>query len=332
MSSTIVTNAPVFGRLPAVAEALTKGGWILDNVCPDNFNSDPEIQRATQDALLARAHTIEYFCAGLLPVTAEFIDRAVNLKIIARHGVGYDKVDVAAATRRKIPVTNSIGSNANAVAEVSLGLLICLSRHVCKVHAAITTAGIWDRIVGTEIEGKTLGIIGLGDIGGRLALKAKALGMKVLANDLQPKTEFAAAHGIVMCPLPKLLAESDYVSLHIWGSRDNYHFIGENELRQMRQDAFLLNLARGDVLDLEALARVMARGHLAGAALDVFEEEPLARTHPIFDAPNVIFTPHIGALCKESQARMGLMNIDSFAQIRAGQRPKNIVNPEIYDT
>ena len=329
MAFTIVTNAPAFGRLPAVAEALDKGGWTLDNVCPDNFNSEPEVQRRTQDALLARAHDIEYFCAGLLPVTAEFIEKAVNLKIIARHGVGYDKVDVATATRRKIPVVNAAGANSNAVAELSVGLLLCLSRHICKTHASVTAGG-WDRFIGMEIEGKTLGIIGLGDIGGRLALKAKALGMKILANDLQPKTEFANAHGVAMCPLPKLLAASDYVSLHIWGSRDNYHFIGEKELEQMRRDAFLLNLARGDVLDLDDLARVMARGHLAGAALDVFEEEPPARTHPIFDMPNVIFTPHLGAYCQEAQARMGLINIENCEQIRAGQRPKNIVNPEIY--
>jgi D-3-phosphoglycerate dehydrogenase len=313
-----------------VADALAQGGWTLDNVCPENYNSDPEVQQITQDALLARAHDIEYFCAGLLPVTAEFIEKAVNLKIIARHGVGYDKVDVAAATRRNIPVTNTPGTNANSVVELCIGLLVCLARHVCKVHAAIMAGG-WERCIGTEIEGKTLGIIGLGDIGGRLAIKAKALGMKILANDIQPKTAFANTHGIAMCPLPKLLAESDYVSLHIWGGRDNYHFIAEKDIKQMRREAYLLNLARGDVLDLDALARVMAQGHLAGATLDVFEEEPLARTHPIFDVPNVIFTPHLGAYCTESQARMGLMDIDNFAQVRAGKRPKNIVNPEIYD-
>ena len=330
MRSTIVTNASAFGRLPAVAEALAKGGWNLDNVCPENFNSDPEVQQASQDALLARAHDIEYFCAGLLPVTDEFIEKAVKLKIIARHGVGYDKVDVAAATRRKIPVVNAVGANSNAVAELCVGLLICLARHVHKVHASVM-AGDWDRSIGMEIEGKTLGIIGLGNVGGRLAVKARALGMEVLANDLQPKTEFAAKYGISMRPLPELLAESDYVSLHIWGGRDNYHFIEEKKLEQMRRDAFLLNLARGDVLDLDALARVMARGHLAGAAVDVFEQEPLPRTHPIFDASNVIFTPHIGAHCNESLTRMGLMGIHNCERVRTGRRPENVVNPEIYD-
>jgi len=330
MSSTIVSSVPLFGTQPAVAEALAKGGWIVDNLCPENLLRDLEAQRATQEALLARAHTIEYFSAGLLPITDEFLEKAVNLKIIARFGVGYDCVDIAAATRRKIPVVNAAGANSNAVAELSIGLLFCLARYICKAHASIMTGG-WDRFVGVEVGGKTLGIVGLGSIGGNLALKAKGLGMKILANDLQPKTEFADAHGITMCPLPTLLAESDYVSLNIWGGRDNYNFIGEEKLRQMRPNAFLLNLARGEVLDLEALARVMAEGHLAGAALDVFKEEPLMRTHPIFDVPNVIFTAHMAGHSNESQARMGLMNIENFEQVRAGKRPKNIVNPEIYD-
>jgi len=330
MSSTIVSTVPLFGTQPAVAKALAKGGWIVDNLCPENFLREREVQRRTQEALLAHAHNIEYMSAGLLPVTAEFMEKAVNLRIIARFGVGYDSVDIAAATRRKIPVTNAAGSNSNAVAELSIGLLLCLARHICKANAAIMAGG-WDRFVGEEVGGKTLGIIGLGSIGGNLALKAKALGMKILANDLQPKTEFADAHGITMCTLPTLLAESDYVSLNIWGGRDNYNFIDEEKLKQMRQNAFLLNLARGEVLDLEALARVMAGGHLAGAALDVFKEEPLARTHPIFDVPNVIFSAHMAGHSNESQARMGLMNIENCEQVRAGQRPKNIINPKIYE-
>jgi D-3-phosphoglycerate dehydrogenase len=330
-ASGVITNlSPSFGRLEAVAERLAKGNWTLDTLCDTDEASDPEARRRVADALSAGAGEIEYLCVRLFPVGEAFIEKADKLKIIVKNGVGVDNIDVRAATRRKIPVANAAGANADATAELAVGFIFALARNICGSHADIL-AGNWRRFLGSEVAGKKLGIVGLGAIGRALALKAKALGMEVLANTPRPPAEFCREHGIRPLDLPGLLREADYVSLHVVGGAKNTGLIGERELGMMRPGAFLLNLSRGEVLDADALARALEQGRLAGAALDVFPKEPPSPEHPLFRRKNVIFSPHVGGETKEALIRVGLMNIEDLEAARLGKRPPRVLNPQIYE-
>ena len=289
----------------------------------------PEQLEDTLRKLDAVAPETELLESGLAPVTAAFIASAAKLRAIVKHGVGVDNIDVAAATRRKIPVINAPGVNANAVAELALGFMIALARNMCAIHGAITSGG-WMRDVGTEIRGKTLGVVGLGAIGRSLADKALALGMRVLATDLRPDADFCAKRGILIRSLSGLLAEADYVSLHVFGGKGNANLIGGPELDLMKPTACLMNLARGEVVDLDALADRLAAGRLGGAAIDAYAVEPPDRSHPIFRQARVVFTAHSGGDTVESMERVGRFNIEDFDRVLAGQRPVHVVNPEIY--
>jgi D-3-phosphoglycerate dehydrogenase len=326
----IITNlTPMFGRLEKVAGELQRRSWKLDTLCDASVLSDPAARQKALDALAERAGEVEYLSVATLPIREDFFEKAAKLKVVIKHGAGVDNIDTAAATRRKIPVVNAPGANADAVAELAVAFMLALARDLCGRHELVRSGG-WQRFLGTEIAGKTLGIVGLGQVGRSLARKAQALGMRIVACDLKPDAEFCRECGIRLMELPKLLAEADYVSLHVFGGKGNARLMGEAELGLMRPGARLLNLARGEVLDMDALARALESGRLAGAALDVFPEEPPLREHPVFRLPNVIFSPHTAADTQEALTRVGLMNLEDFDLVRAGKRPARVLNPEIY--
>ena len=316
----LVTTSPGFGKIGSVAGEIALRGWELIR-CTDTALPDGGV-----GAYLAE---LEFLVVGLIPATAAIIAAAPKLKAVLKHGVGVDNIDIGAASAKGIPVINAPGTNANAVAELALGGMLSLARRIPQGHRTVVDGG-WQRHIGTEIAGKTLGIVGLGNIGRSLAAKARALGMTVVATELYPDAGFVAAHGIALVPLPELLRRSDYVSLHVFGGRDNAHLIGADELALMKPAAFLMNYARGEVVDLDALAAALAAGQLGGAAIDAYVAEPPDRSHPIFADPRVVFTPHSGADTTEAVERVGLMNIADIDAILAGKRPAHVVNPEIY--
>ncbi len=316
----VVTTSPGFGKIGSVPEEIARRGWEFVR-CTDTALPDGGVG--------AHLAAMDFLVVGLVPATAAIIDAAPKLKAILKHGVGVDNIDILAASARGIPVINAPGTNANAVAELALGGMLSLARRIPQGHRAVVDGG-WQRHIGTEIAGKTLGVVGLGNIGRGLAAKATALGMTVVATELYPDAAFVAAHRIELLPLEDLLRRADYVSLHVFGGADNAHLIGAPELALMKPTAFLMNYARGEVVDLDALAAALAANRLGGAAIDAYVVEPPDRAHPIFADPRVVFTPHSGADTSEAVERVGLMNIGDIDAILAGRRPGHVVNPEIY--
>ena len=239
-------------------------------------------------------------------VTAEVIERATNLKVVGRAGVGVDNVDVEAATRRGIVVANAPESNVVSAAEHTVGLLVALARNIPQAHAALMQ-GRWERSRwgGVELADKTLGVLGFGRIGQQVARRAQGLGMKVLAYDPFIPAERFREVGVESAPLDEVLARSDFLTLHLPLTADTRASIDDAAIAKMRDGVRIVNAARGDLIDDAALIRALESGKVAGAALDVFVEEPY--TGPLLTAPNVVLTPHLAASTEEAQDRAGLI-------------------------
>lgn len=239
-------------------------------------------------------------------VTKEIIDAAKNLKLIVRAGVGLDNVDAVHAREKNIEVKNTPGATTVSVAEHTIGLMLALARNIPQGYASLK-GGKWDRkkYAGSELMGKTLGLIGLGRIGQETARRAEAFGMKVVAYD--PILDPAAAEklGILLIGLDELLAQSDYISLHVPLIPETRHMINAQTISKMKKGARIINCARGGTIDEEALASALASGHIAGAAFDVFEKEPPEAGNPLLRLENFICVPHLGASTAEGQARAG---------------------------
>jgi D-3-phosphoglycerate dehydrogenase len=241
-------------------------------------------------------------------VTAEVVERAESLRVIGRAGIGLDNVDVEAATRRGILVVNAPQSNIISAAEHTIALLLAQARNIPQAHAA-TRAGAWDRerFQGVELHGKTLGVVGLGRVGSLVAQRAVAFGMRVVAYDPYVSRDRARALGVELMPnLEALLVQSDFVSVHLPRTPETEGMIGRRELALMKEGARLVNTARGGIVDEEALAEAIRSGHLGGAAVDVFAQEPPPRDHSLFALDRVVVTPHLGASTREAQDKAGV--------------------------
>lgn len=250
------------------------------------------------DALIVRSQT---------KVDAEVIEAGTNLKVVGRAGIGLDNVDVEAATRRGVMVVNAPQSNILSAAEHTIALLLALARNIPQADASLR-GGSWDRsrFQGVEVHGKTLGIVGLGRVGSMVAQRALAFGMRLIAFDPYVSKERARELGIELMPdLGSLLVQADFVTVHLPRTSETEALIGERELSLMKEGARLVNTARGGIVDEAALAGALVGGRLAGAALDVFENEPVTE-HALFGLPNVIATPHLGAATREAQDKAGI--------------------------
>jgi len=238
-------------------------------------------------------------------VRANIIDAGTNLKLVVRAGVGLDNVDVEYAKSKGVVVRNTPAASSNSVAELAIGHILSLARHIGRGTVS-TKAGAWEKkqLKGIEITGKTLGIIGIGRIGQSLAQKASALGMKVLCSDAFV-TESPIPDIAPMVTQDELLARSDFISLHIPFDSEVGPSISTGQFDVMKEGVYLVNCARGGVIDETALVAAMDSGKVAGAALDVFEQEPPASHHPLFEQDAISLTPHIGAATVEAQARVG---------------------------
>jgi D-3-phosphoglycerate dehydrogenase / 2-oxoglutarate reductase len=250
------------------------------------------------DALVVRSQT---------RVDAPVVEAGTSLKVIARAGIGLDNVDVEAATRRGVMVVNAPQSNILSAAEHTMALLLAVARNVPQANAALRS-GVWERerFQGVELHGKTLGVIGLGRVGTMLAQRALAFGMRIVAYDPYVSRERARQMGIELMPdLGALLVQADFVTIHLPRTPDTEGLIGERELALMKEGARLVNTARGGIVDEEALERSLRQGHLGGAGLDVFAEEPVT-DHPLFGLDQVVVTPHLGAATAEAQDKAGV--------------------------
>jgi glyoxylate reductase len=267
-------------------------------------------------------------------VTEEVLKAATRLRAISNTGVGYDNIDVAGCTSRKIPVTNTAGVLEETTADLAFGLLLAVARRIVLGDRYIRDDRWhhwqWNLLQGFDVHHKTLGIYGLGKIGQAMARRGRGFGMPVIYHQRRPaRAEIEREIRARFVDRETLFRESDFVSLHIPLTMATDRTIGASELRLMKPSAFLINTARGRVLDEGALVEALERGLIAGAALDVFEREP--QLHPGLEGKkNLVFTPHIGSATIETRFRMAQLAAENLAALLEGQRPPNVVNPEVF--
>jgi D-3-phosphoglycerate dehydrogenase len=317
----VLVSVAGFGRASEapLQQLVTAGCDVIPN---------PTGSRLTEDAMLNLVTDIDAIVAGTEPITARVLDAAPRLKIIARRGVGFDTVDIPAATARGIPVTITAGVLSEAVADHAFGLLLAAARQIPHLDREVKAGG-WDRSPAVDVHGKTLGIVGFGAIGKAVARRGAGFRMRVLAYDVAPDHAAATALGVRLCDFDTLLAESDFVTVHAPLSPVTRHLIGDAALRKMKAAAFLINTSRGDLVDEAALLRALREGRLAGAGLDVFHDEPV-RDRELVSLAQVVATPHVASHTRETLARMESSCADAVIAALRGERPAHVVNPEVY--
>jgi D-3-phosphoglycerate dehydrogenase / 2-oxoglutarate reductase len=287
----------------------------------------------TEDEMIARTRDADALVISSSPVTRGVMGALEGLKVVARTGVGYDVIDVRAATELGVVVVNIPDIWVREVANHALALMLAWNRKIItldrQVHAGVWSAGVPGERTGS-LHGETVGIVGLGNIGSAFARRVAAFETKVIAHDPYVDDARFAALGVERVSLEALAERSDYVSVHTLLNAETRHLIGEAFFRRMKPTAILINTSRGPVVDEAALARALADKRLAGAALDVWEEEPVAADHPLLRMDNVIATPHAAYFSSPAVAQVPRRCGEEVARALSGRRPLNVVNPEVY--
>lgn len=261
-------------------------------------------------------------------ITKEIIQHGTQLKLIGRAGIGVDNIDLSAAHEAGIPVINTPDGNSVTAAEHALFLMFALARHIPQAHASLSQ-GKWEKskFMGTEIAGKTLGIVGLGNIGAIVAQKALAMGMKVAASDPVVSAAHADRLGVLLMPFNDLLASADFISIHAQLNTHTRRLFDEQAFNKVKPGMRLVNAARGGIVCEKSLLDALRSGKVGGAALDVFEIEPPVKDHPLLTHPLVIVTPHLGASTLEAQERVSVQLAEQTRDYFAGEPLRNIVKP-----
>jgi D-3-phosphoglycerate dehydrogenase len=320
MDKVLIAPATLAGLDTAFVRVLREAGFEL--VYP---NTGTQLM---EDELLSFLPGIKASLAGSEPYTARVLDAHPQLRVIARAGVGYDAVDVAAASRHGMAVAITPGTNEGAVAEHTFSLILGLAKSLVPQHLGVKSGG-WPRRANLPLRGRTLGIAGLGRIGKAVALRGEAFAMRLLAYDPVPDKAFAKNHQIALVPFERLLAESDYLTLHLPVSVESRYLINRRTLALMKPTAFLINTARGAVINEADLLEALRNKRLAGAGLDVFEQEPPGK-HPLFELDNVLLTPHAAGVDVQSRDDMALSAAQAIVSLSRGEWPaEKVVNPEV---
>ena len=306
----------------------------LREVAEVELNPDP-LHIITKSELMAALTRNQYlFCLLHDRVDAEVIQSAPHLKLIASMAITPAGIDVAAATARGIPVTTIPPLVTEATADLHWALLLAVARRVVEadraLRAGLFPGGQSTYFVGGEVHGKTLGIVGLGRVGEAVARRARGFGMRILYTKrrrLDAGRE--AALGVTHRSLDELLQESDFVSIHVSLAPETVRLIGRRELALMRSSAYLINTSRGPIVDEKALAEALQSRQIAGAALDVYEQEPFVEPG-LINLPNVVLTPHVGSASLDTRARIAAIVADNVVAVVQGRRPPNLYNPDVY--
>jgi D-3-phosphoglycerate dehydrogenase len=288
---------------------------------------------ATEDEMIAKTRDADALVTSASPVTRSVMSALEGLKVVARTGVGYDVIDVPAATELGVIVVNIPDIWVREVANHALALLLAWNRKIVvldrQVHAGVWSAGVPGERTGS-LHGETVGIVGLGNIGSAFARRVAALETKVIACDPYVLDAHFKALGVERVTLEALAERADYVSVHTLLNAETRHLIGEAFFRRMKPTAILINTSRGPVVDEVALAYALQDKRLAGAALDVWEQEPVAADNPLLKMDNVIATPHAAYFSSPAVAQVPRRCGEEVARVLTGQRPLNVVNPEVY--
>jgi glyoxylate reductase len=265
---------------------------------------------------------------------AEVFDAAPNLRIIAQMAVGFDNIDVQEATKRGIYVTNTPEVLTDTTADFAWALLMAVARRVVEADKYVRT-GQWkvgwhpSMMLGRDVHGTTIGIVGAGRIGYTVAKRAKGFDMKILYYDVIPRPEMEKEMGAKRVGLDELLKESDFVSIHVPLMRETYHLINAEKLKLMKRTAYLINNARGPIIDEKALYQALKEGIIAGAGLDVFEQEPTSIDNPLLKLDNIVAAPHISSASYETRSKMAEMVAENLVAFFDGKKPPNLVNLDV---
>ncbi|MEA4895811.1 MAG: phosphoglycerate dehydrogenase [Oscillospiraceae bacterium] len=278
----------------------------------------------TDEELIPLLNDCDGYLAGLDNVTRRVLDKCPKLRAISRYGVGYDRVDIAAASEKGIIVTNTPGANSEAVGELTFALLMSVARKIPMLDKR-TRKGEWVRSSGIELSGKTIGILGLGAIGRVVARCAGGFDMKVMAYDPHIDGQYCTDEGIAPGTLGEVISKSDVISLHLPLNNETRHMINSDSIAKMKDGVIILNASRGGIIDENALYDALKRGKIGGAGLDAFEAEPPAGS-PLFEFDNVVATPHTGAHTAEATKKMADMAVYNLISVLSGQDCKFVVN------
>jgi phosphoglycerate dehydrogenase-like enzyme len=320
MSKVLIAPSPLAGIEASFVHVLRDAGFEL---------VFPSINRQLLEAeLLEHLGGVQAALAGSEPYTRRVLQANPQLKIIARAGVGYDAVDVTAATDFGKAVTFAPGTNQDAVAEHTFAMILALAKNLINQHLG-TRAGKWPRQANLPLRGRTLGIAGLGRIGKAVALRGECFGMKLLAYEPFPDQQFVSAHKITLMPLERLFSESDFLTIHVPLTAESKHMVNQKTLALMKPTAFLINTARGGLQNEVDLIAALKTKRIAGAALDVFEDEPPAPS-VLFEMDNVVVTPHAAGVDLQSRDDMAESAARAIVDLSRGLWPaEKIVNPEV---
>jgi len=272
-----------------------------------------DINKAADEELTAALRDADAAIVGSRPITAEMINATRQLKVICMHGVGVDHINCEAARAKGVIVANCPGANSDSVADLTIGLMLAAARQIPQ-RALALQRGEWGHSVGVEIWQKTLGLVGLGRTGRGVAQRATGFKMRILVYDPYLSPTVIEEVGERSASLDELLAEADIVSLHAPATQETHHLINRETLRRMKPTAYLINTARGDLVDEAALCEALTQGLMAGASLDVFAQEPPESDSPLLKLPNVVATPHIGAHSREATTNASVMAARNVAQ------------------
>lgn len=290
------------------------------------------------EALVEKAKEVDALASMLSDrIDCNLLQQAKRLRIVAQYAVGYDNIDVACATRLGIYVTNTPDVLTEATAELTWALILAVARRIVEADTSVRWGEWWrtrtgwhpHMMLGVELKGKTLGIIGLGRIGSRVAEIGKAFGMKIIYYSRSRNEELEKRLGAEYRDIDTLLQEADIVSIHVPLTKETYHLINEERLRKMKRTAILINTARGAVVDTNALVKALAEGWIAGAGLDVFEQEPLPPNHPLTAFKNVVLAPHIGSATYEARHAMAELVAENLIAFYEGREPPTLVNKDV---
>ncbi len=321
MLRALITAGPL-RHWPGIYRDVLKNGGFAMVEPPGNDNLTPEQQRE----LMPQCDAV---IAGGEPIGADLIAASERLRVIARVGVGYDAVDVPAATKHGVVVTITPGTNEGSVAEHAFALMLGVARQVARLDALVRR-GEWERPVARPLRGQTLGLVGLGRIGKAMVPRAQAFGMRVVACDPVADPDFDFQHGLKRLSLDDLLRESDIVSLHAPMTETTRHLIDARAFGVMRPGAMLINTSRGGLVDEAALIDALRAGKVQGAGLDVFDPEPPLPDNPLLTMPNVVLAPHIGGQDDRSLADMAALACQCVVDLSKGLWPEGcIVNREL---
>ena len=291
---------------------------------------DARCRSLRTDELIPALSGVYAHVASAEQFTEAVMAAAPELKIISRMGVGYDAVDLPAATRRGIALTITPGANADAVAEYTVALMLALTRRLTAIDSG-AKQGRWETTFGNSIYGKTLGVIGTGNIGKRVVRNLSGFSMRVLAYDPFPDEAFAREYGVTYCTLEQIFREGDYISVHCPLTAETQGLVSVKEFALMKPSARVINCARGEIIDEKALYEALADKRITGAALDVYEKEPFDENDPLLSLDNVVLSPHIAGMtyeCRKTVIETAFQNIIDIAE---GRKPDGLINPEVLD-